>query len=58
MTEILVSNGGTVTTLDDPACSHVVSRLYVIFSDFGFTFYLGNYYFIFACRLFLLLVLL
>lgn len=25
MTEVLLSNGGTVTTLDDPNCSHVVS---------------------------------
>lgn len=25
MTEILVSNGGTVTNLEDPACTHVVS---------------------------------
>lgn len=25
MTEILVSNGGTVTNVDDPACTHVVS---------------------------------
>ncbi|XP_066258716.1 protein ECT2 isoform X1 [Euwallacea similis] len=24
MTEVLVANGGTVTTLDDPACTHVV----------------------------------
>ncbi|ENN73040.1 hypothetical protein YQE_10375, partial [Dendroctonus ponderosae] len=27
MTEVLLSNGGTVTTLDDPNCSHVVSIL-------------------------------
>lgn len=25
MNEILASNGGTVTTLDDPTCTHVVS---------------------------------
>lgn len=25
MTEVLVANGGTITTLDDPACTHVVS---------------------------------
>lgn len=25
MTEVLLSNGGTITNLEDPSCSHVVS---------------------------------
>ena len=25
MTEILTSNGGTLTTMDDPSCTHIVS---------------------------------
>lgn len=37
MTEVLVMNGGTVTTLGDPTCTHVVSILvflvyYLMFS--------------------------
>lgn len=28
MTEVLEANGGTVTNLDDPACTHVVSLDY------------------------------
>lgn len=31
MTEVLVMNGGTVTTLDDPACTHVVSEFSSVF---------------------------
>lgn len=30
MTEVLVMNGGTITTLDDPTCTHVVS-IFIVF---------------------------
>ena len=36
MNEILTNNGGSVTTLDDPNCTHVVSHVNKIlnFSNF------------------------
>ena len=32
MNEILISNGGTVTTLDDPQCTHVVSTRNTVYT--------------------------
>lgn len=36
MTEVLVMNGGTVTALDDVACTHVVSFVFSFLLDIFF----------------------
>lgn len=28
MTEVLIENGGTATTTDDPSCTHVVRQIF------------------------------